>query len=1134
MSPAPSSVIKTPPGQKRVAPRSLTSNDMPKERVSQQPTRQEYLVPLPTPMPTPEDLNPLQRRPIPTEPRHAEHRAIEPRHIEPRAVEPRPVEPRSGALVDTPPVEPLCAEARQAEQYQAEPRPVEPEPTEQHHVGPRDEQSVEQGPTEQNNTDQRQVESRSIETRPTQDIASRPIHEESRHMKQQLQMATTSDQAADSIFKAATSRQESKRKATDFPIVEHTNVVSSSKRPRTGDKLPEHAEPQSAMSRSPRSTRRSLGAAKESRVKRTITFQEVYQDGKSQFKHKIFAWPKDSNTWCIVRCDEHQVHFNNGNPLHGAAKHIHSPQHGHLEKRHDLAMEVCGYLVLDCNAELAALNNREFERALKEDKYQVFNMNLLTKEGRRRLTDGPVQNTDAVGSLSTNSTPAKKKPKPLTSPLNELTQPEECNFYLGFWAPTKKWYMLIVLPIRPDGSLREVGLKEKLQQTDLMSNVPKCYRSDRVSLQILGWQPTYMDGGAKADKREYPVMFFDSPVQKHSVGWLPATKLRPVDLFDPPDDADKKGLAMARDWFAMRMMHRKDWEQFKRLGPGEPPSPASSEGETGKGEQWAALRSAHTDDMSPIRDKSNGPGHFFGSGSSEEGSDAGDMEDPMTIDIGPIPEPVDSNYVEDGSGSDDSDVDVEMEDGASKKAAESDITGAVHPSRRTSISHPGTQRSVHAQEMNLDEDKPGQTITTVSQMETTQPDPATPRAEFEKQTDMTAVLEQENYRKSAQAKAAAAVKEAANRSRASSENPEVLARSPTLRSQQHSTGSPAEQALSGFTSRPPLADHGRSRSEDTLTHGGAVIFTSSGTGKLDEARHPSDLHSILDTDQRNTQAETTSETHVDPYKRFEAIRAQMNGLTSRPASVLVHEGNGTNSPFGPPPQSIQAQRSATCVPQQSPNVSHIVSPPLSQSSAIVPARSSSTTPTPGLESGRSTPKILIPEGTRRWKAVRTSSSGSVQQPHASFVGTSSSPKKAPLQPLMPPTPQLGTPIHDKPETFDVSQFYDSEGPSWAREGPNKPFLRLCTDPMRKWAETARGSSLKATIEPAQIEWIETDHPKSDRDKQRVSLMTKHHRKVVLIFETNSANGRSQGAALQGRLFVSWVKRINERVEWRDE
>lgn len=1183
-SPAPSSINRTPPDQHRMPHRSLISDEMPRDRVPQHLPRKEYLVPLPTPMPTPEELMPHHRRLVPAESRHTEPRPIEPRPVETQLIEPR-TETRTESRIDTPPTEPY-AESRQVEQHYIRPRSAE-----QQHVGQQVEQSfrgqrvieqfqpepravkhyhnghqaehehdpaqskqilqhaehrsVEHGPSERHVVEQRHLEPRQTERRPDQPLAARPNGEDLGHSEQQPQATTSVNKAselASKITTATPSRQDGKRKAMENSINGQANVVPSSKRPRTRERpAKDDLDTQALMDRSPRSTRRSSGAvtqgAKESRmktVKRTITFEEIYQDGKAQFKHKIFAWPRDSDNWYIVRCDEHQVHFNNGNPIHGAAKHVHSPQHGHLEKRHDLAMEICGHLVLNCNAELAELNNREFERALKEDKYQVFNMNLLTKEGRRRLTDGPAHHADAIGSPSSTSTLARKVPPPPIKPNSAITRPEECKFYLGFWAPTKKWYMLIVLPIRPDGSLREVGLKEKLQQTDLMSNVPKCYRSDRISLRIIGWQPAYSDGGAKVDKREYPVMFFDSPIQKHSVGWLPGAKLRPVDLYDPPDDADKKGLAMARDWYAIRMMHRKDWDQLRRLGPGEPPSPTPSEGDGGKSEHWTSLRSAHIDDMSPIRDKSNGPGQFFGSGSSEEGSDNGDTEDPMTMDVGPIPEPADSNYVEEDSVSNDSEVDVEMKDSAPDKTTESDVNDVIRPGRRNTTSRRGSQRNVHDEEMILDDHKAEETTTAASRTHADQGNSDTSPAEVENQAPPDAVPEQEHSRQNAQAKALAAVKEAASRGRASSENPEMLANSVTPTIQQHLARAPVTEAEPEIASRPSLATHNHSRSENALTQSNSIC-----TGEMKEERNNSDLRSIANRSQKTAQADILAETYMDPYKRFEEIRAQMNGLSSRPASVSMNVGSGTNSPFDPPPQPVQAQKSLSNLAQQPPNGSQVVSPPLSQSSAMMPAKSPSITSTHGLESGRTTPKLVIPEDSSRWKIVHDGSTDQVQQFRARFPSKSSSPTKttslrAAIQPLVQPTPQLGTPIHDKQEIFDVSQLHGPEGINWAREGPDKPFLRLITDPMRKWAETERQSSLKANIEPAHVQWIETDHPEGDRDKQRVRLMTKHDREVVLIFETNSANGRSQKAALQGRKFVSWVKRMNEKVEWRDE
>lgn len=318
----------------------------------------------------------------------------------------------------------------------------------------------------------------------------------------------------------------------------------------------------------------------EKRVQRTISFAEVYQDGKAQFKHQIFEYKTGSGNWYIVKCDEHGVHFKFGNPVHGAAKHVHSPQHDMQPKTHDLAIEICGYLVTDCNADLAKINNDEYQRAVAEDGYEPYNRNLLTKEGRQRTDNHKKQpKTDREGGeihVNGDVTSTKQSKPREQKPAAGITVPKDCHFYQGLWQSNKKWYSLVVLPIRPDGSLREVGLKERFQELPLMQTVPKCYRVDRVSLQIKGWQPAYEDGEPKAKKREYPVMFFDRT--PWSLGWLPAQKLQELDLDNPPESVDVSGLRKAREWFAVKMNNRASWDELKRLGPGEPLS-ATPEGE---------------------------------------------------------------------------------------------------------------------------------------------------------------------------------------------------------------------------------------------------------------------------------------------------------------------------------------------------------------------------------------------------------------------------------------------------------------------------------------------------------------------------------------------------------------------------
>lgn len=360
-------------------------------------------------------------------------------------------------------------------------------------------------------------------------------------------------------------RSEFKRKAYEASAMDGTANGHTSKRPRTGEKPIDgvYQEQFQSQSRPSPRTPRSSQPAPETHIERIIPFEEIYQDGKAQFKHKIFEYKSGSGNWYIVRCDEHSVHFGYGNPLHGAAKHVHSPQHGNLEKKHELALKICGHRVTNCNAERAELNNRAFEHAVKEEGYVPFNMNLMTKEKRRHLNDGAEAPVKGEGH-------AKKKPVRLNINCDDANHVQDCNFYQGLWSPNKKWYALIVLPILPDGSLKDVGLPHTtLQETELMATVPKCYRVDRNSLQIKEWQLAYKLGGTKVGKREYPVMFFDG-VLKNSLGWLPAYKLKPLDLDNPPDDVDRRGLNTARAWFAQQMMHRKDWEDYKQFGPGRP------------------------------------------------------------------------------------------------------------------------------------------------------------------------------------------------------------------------------------------------------------------------------------------------------------------------------------------------------------------------------------------------------------------------------------------------------------------------------------------------------------------------------------------------------------------------------------
>lgn len=1057
-----------------------------KEVIAQETSVREYVAPYPTPLePAPRqrplgsaDARPLESRPL-------EPRPLEPRHIEPRYSEQRPVEPSS-----------------------ARPRPMHATATRHVYEDPHTMETQ-----------------RLPQPRP---VPSHQLHHQGRQDVAVPDMAHT--------------RPDAKRKIMEFSAEaahDEANFKHYAKRPRTQE-MPSADMSNGSMAptakQSPRINQPSQIPIQR-QADRTVTFDEIYQNGKAQYKHKIFEWKAGSGNWYIVRCDDHQVHFGFKNPIHGAAKHMHSPQHGNLEKRHDLAIEICGHRVLGCNAELAEINNREFERALREDRYRVFNRNLLTKDGRRRLCG--------------DQSPVLKK-EPLPTPpkvVNEVQLlPQEGKFYQGLWAPNKKWYMLIVLPIRPDGSLREVGLREKLQETQLMSNVPKCYRVDRVSLLIKGFQPAYEDGGPKVDKREYPVMFFDGH-QRHSLGWLPAQRLREVNLDNPPESVDKRGLSIAREWYSQHMMHRKDWEEFKNLGPGEPSSSAFEE-DSG---QWPSLRSAHTDNQSPIQDR---PGHFGFGSASGSGSDD---EDTMMADIGPASRSQDTSR---DTQSPSEGPDKQMQDGSPHEAGDSSERAASHLSRLESTIDQTKSKSTSrpsSQHGPLSETKP---ITEPTSVNTSKPatgkdeetkhedrapqenDSARTQCIEQKATsvgskaadndDLSSVLsEQEMVRRNAQVKAAAAaVMEAASHSRASSEVPESTPKNNAVPQQSNGHGATTQSAQ---PPRPALSEHQRSKSDDLPR------------SEAEMSRKPSDLHSILNAEHSSPQQQKESKERaaVDPYKQFEAIKAQMalDGLKNRPASAPASESHETASAFTPPARASHsaAALDVGAAKQHSPSTSHAIQ--------LINRRPESDIRSPSTASVQSGDSDA--ESDEYWGRYGYNKkpfwTGPSAAPHVSHV------KRAEVQEaqsstakeLPPPIAQLGTPIAAEMDNFEVMHFSDTaRGLRWTRENVKEPLLRLKVDEMRGWAETPGGSPLKAAVEPLKVSRIEVDAPTTDKNSsdqnklvlQQVHLTLKNGHTQTLVFEQQQGNrwATAIGPCLQGRQFAAWVKKWNGEAEYRQE
>ncbi|KAG8164342.1 hypothetical protein KVR01_006260 [Diaporthe batatas] len=70
-------------------------------------------------------------------------------------------------------------------------------------------------------------------------------------------------------------------------------------------------------------------------TRKTITYREVFenvQDKDSREKHYIVEWPRKSNKWYILRCDEHDLNFGE-HPFTSARSHLYSEAHGFIERR---------------------------------------------------------------------------------------------------------------------------------------------------------------------------------------------------------------------------------------------------------------------------------------------------------------------------------------------------------------------------------------------------------------------------------------------------------------------------------------------------------------------------------------------------------------------------------------------------------------------------------------------------------------------------------------------------------------------------------------------------------------------------------------------------------------------------------
>ncbi|KAI1329514.1 hypothetical protein F5Y16DRAFT_100696 [Xylariaceae sp. FL0255] len=302
---------------------------------------------------------------------------------------------------------------------------------------------------------------------------------------------------------------------------------------------------------------------------RTISFDEVYQNGQAKYKHKIVEEPRSSGKWYIFMCQEHGVHFKL-KPIAGAAKHLDSGWHGNIGRKYALALEKLGYLVIGCNRQLADMNNRVVEDAFKVHNYKPLNLcadpKALLKESKKEGTSPAVDETTKTREI------ARDPPQTLEcfsqSKVAIITNPKPFHVYLARWSesgvgPGRLWPVLILGwdDLSPGGLEGEQLVGTGLLRTE--AEPPECYIYK--SNCIVGWKSEYEDGGPKVEEREFPVMFFDA---KQHTGWVPAKDLQKFPLQKQWPKMDRKPTAkavgQARDWI-LHFLEKDEfasWEAF--------------------------------------------------------------------------------------------------------------------------------------------------------------------------------------------------------------------------------------------------------------------------------------------------------------------------------------------------------------------------------------------------------------------------------------------------------------------------------------------------------------------------------------------------------------------------------------------
>ncbi|KAL6406046.1 hypothetical protein AUP68_10607 [Ilyonectria robusta] len=254
-------------------------------------------------------------------------------------------------------------------------------------------------------------------------------------------------------------------------------------------------------------------------AKKTVDFEEVFQDGRARTKHVIVQFPTGVGAWYILQCAKHDLSFKD-NLMERAATHLSGKEHGWSSQAPAVVViKHLGVQVLGCNKTLANKNNsvalKEFQSGDEQSDAHsrptkdhgpssvIKTLRRPTRHSRRRHGDGnQLRDQDFEG----------------------IIDPTPGEVYLAFW---KSWSAVLLLPM---SNLDDVGVTGSLESLGLAENVPTCYDYD-TQANSFEWREGYKTGQSLVTEREFPVMYFDGQdfPAKSAVGWVAARDLR---IFD--------------------------------------------------------------------------------------------------------------------------------------------------------------------------------------------------------------------------------------------------------------------------------------------------------------------------------------------------------------------------------------------------------------------------------------------------------------------------------------------------------------------------------------------------------------------------------------------------------------------------